>query len=101
MGEDDFIIITLNDRADLVATKIIENFETVINQFYDVDVLKRGYICANDEDGKEVQYPLLSVAMGVAIVEPDVYKHYSQVMDKAKSSLKKAKTAKTNSFVKG
>lgn len=101
MGEDDFVIITLTERADLLVFKIIENFENVIHQFYDEDVLKRGYMWTKNENGKEVQHPLLTISLGILSVEPGAYKHYSQILDKTKGFLKEAKKAKKNHFIKG
>lgn len=101
MGEDDFVIITLPERADLMVLRVIENFENVVHKFYDADVLKRGYIWTKNENGEEIQHPLLTISMGVLSAEQGVYKHYAQVLDKTKGLLKEAKKTNKNQFVKG
>ena len=91
MGQDDFVMITTQERADLIVLRIIENFENLMQQFYDEDVLKRGYIWAKNENGEELKYPLLTVSLGVLLVNPGTFRHYSQVLDRAKTLLKEAK----------
>ena len=100
MGQDDFVIITAKERSELLSIRIIENFEAIIGQFYDEDVIKRGYIWTKNDQGEEVQNPLLSIGIGIINAEPGGFKHYSQIMDKAKQSLKEAKKSQKSSYVK-
>jgi diguanylate cyclase (GGDEF)-like protein len=91
IGGDDFIIITTSDRIDDYASVIIKYFEDMVEQQYNEDDRSKGFIMGVNRQGQEVKFPLMSVSLGVANVEKDKYRHYSQVVEQAKDMLKKAK----------
>lgn len=102
IGGEDFIIITQPERAELICIRIIENFEALIPKQYDEDVRQRGYIWGVDRNGSKIQFPIMTLSIGIVEkVDKSEYKHYSQVVDKAKTLLKSAKSQKGNSFLKG
>ncbi|MFH1379167.1 MAG: response regulator [bacterium] len=102
IGGEDFIIITQPERAELICIRIIENFESHIAQQYDEDVRQRGYIWGVDRNGNKIQFPIMTVSIGIVEkVDKSRFKHYSQVVDKAKTLLKSAKSQKGNTFLKG
>ncbi|MFH1283057.1 MAG: response regulator [bacterium] len=101
LGEDNFAVVSDPKRSELVAIKIIENYESIMAKFYDADVLQRGYIWTKSESGEEIKCPLLTISIGVFNVEPGAVKHYSQVMDKTKKLLIEAKKNTQSSYCKG
>ena len=66
IGGDDFIVITLPERAEPMCKKIIERFDAAAPSFYNEEDRKRGYIVSADRQGVVRQFPFLSIAIGVA-----------------------------------
>lgn len=102
LGGEDFVIITHQVRAELLCIKIIEIFESHIPLQYDEDVRKRGYIWGADRNSNKIQFPIMTLSIGIILnVQKSEFKHYSQVVEKAKNLLKTAKSHQGNSFIKG
>jgi len=91
IGGDDFVLVAKSETSDAVTKKIAENFDTLVRDQYDEDVRQRGFIWGTDKAGQEVKLPLMTISMGMAVVEPGKYKHYSQALERAKEMMKKAK----------
>lgn len=101
IGGEDFLILTMPERAEVISIRILEFFESYIPQQYDEDVRKRGYIWGVDRAGKKIQFPIMTLSIGVVLdVNRDEFKHYSEVVDRAKTLLKSAKDQPGNSYVK-
>ncbi|MBI4248455.1 MAG: response regulator [Elusimicrobia bacterium] len=66
IGGDDFIIATDASEAEAICQKIIDNFDRQVPEFYKQEDRERGYILGKDRRGEPRQFPLLSVAIGVA-----------------------------------
>jgi len=98
IGGDDFIVVTTRDKVNDFVSIVMKYFDDMIPPQYDKQTLAAGYMMGNDRQGQEVKYPLMSVSLGVANVEKDKYRHYSQVVEQAKDMLKKAKLKKGSSF---
>lgn len=102
IGGEDFIIITQPERAELMCIRIIGNFESLIPNQYDEDVRQRGYIWGVDRNGNKIQFPIMTLSLGIVEkVDKGEFQHYSQVVDKAKTLLKSAKSQAGNSYIKG
>lgn len=102
IGGEDFVVITKPARAELICIRIIDIFESHIPMQYDEDVRQRGYIWGVDRSGNKIQFPIMTLSMGIILqVDKNVYQHYSQVVDTAKTLLKSAKSQQGNSYVKG
>lgn len=102
IGGEDFIILTKPARAELICIRIIEIFEAHILEQYDEDVRQRKYIWGVDRNGNKVQYPIMTLSMGIVLhINKDMFKHYSQVVERAKTLLKAAKAQAGNSYIKG
>jgi diguanylate cyclase (GGDEF)-like protein len=91
IGGDDFIIVTTPDKVSDYSSIIIKYFDDMITQQYTDDDRMKGCMIGINRQGQEVKFPLMSVSLGIANVEKDKYKHYSQVVEQAKDMLKKAK----------
>lgn len=101
IGGEDFVIITTPDRTEALAALIMRYFDDMAPQQYDEDVRRRGYLWGVDRQGQEVQFPLMSVSIGIVSVTAGTYKHYSQIVEQAKTMLKKAKLIKGSAYVAG
>lgn len=101
IGGDDFVIVTTHERAGALAQMIVKYFDDMALQQYEPDARERGYLVGLDRQGVETRFPIMSISLGVALVEPGKFKHYSQVVDSAKDLLKKAKPQAGSIFLIG
>jgi len=67
IGGDDFIIITVPEKAEILCAKIARYFDRLIRRFYDPEDRAAGGIRSCDRSGGETFSPLISISM--AIVE--------------------------------
>ncbi len=65
IGGDDFVIITKPDLYDRICNAVIDSFDKTVPVFYDSEIRKRGYIFAEDRQGKQVTFPLASISIAV------------------------------------
>jgi GGDEF domain-containing protein len=74
IGGDDFFLglqTTEFSQAVTEITSVVGQFRSNAEGFYDQDTLKKGYIISPDRDGKEKQFPLLTVSAAVLEIEAD------------------------------
>jgi len=101
LGGEDFMLITSHDMAEKMAKRIIELFDAAVFQRYDDDAGQRGYIWVVDKSGREVKTPLITISIGITLVDPEKYKHYSQIIENAKEMWKISKSNAGNTYVVG
>jgi len=65
IGGDDFVIITKPDLYEKICNAVIDSFDKTVPVFYDSEIRKRGYIIADDRQGKQVTFPLASISIAV------------------------------------
>jgi len=63
---NEFILITLPDNVEAIATSIIQDFDRGISSFYDEEDKKRGYSLLKTRLGEAQKVPFLRLYMGVA-----------------------------------
>ena len=66
IGGDDFIYVTSPDRAEVLAPRIVEEFETLAPTFYNEQDRKNGYIVSTDRQGAVKKFGFVGVAIGIA-----------------------------------
>lgn len=71
IGGDDFIIVTTNDSAQLVARECAARFRAVIANAVGEDVLARGTFDGLDRDGATRSFPIARMSTVVLSVHPD------------------------------
>src|SRR3989339_236641 len=101
IGGGDFVIVSTETGARTLCEKIIQNFDAFVPNKYDEESMAKGFIMGVNRSGAEEKFPLMTVSLGVAVVEPGKYKHYSQVVERAKELLKKAKLDSSSVYVVG
>lgn len=65
IGGDDFVIITKPDSYEKSCNAVIDSFDKTVPVFYDSEIRKRGYIIAEDRQGRQVTFPLASISIAV------------------------------------
>jgi diguanylate cyclase (GGDEF)-like protein len=63
-GGDDFILVTTPDKAEAIAQKIIQLFDSKIKSFFVVGDAQRGSFTATGRDGQIHQYPITGISLG-------------------------------------
>lgn len=98
IGGDDFIIVTTPDKVNDYSSLIVKYFDDmIIQQYNDEDRVNR-YMAGVNRQGEAVKFSIMSVSIGVANVEKNKYRHYSQIVEQAKDMLKKAKLKEGSSL---
>lgn len=64
IGGDDFIVVTVPERAEQVCQKIIHDFDAAAPGHYDPEDRAKGFIDVTDRQGKMTQFPLVGIAIG-------------------------------------
>jgi diguanylate cyclase (GGDEF)-like protein len=65
IGGDDFVAIVRADQADDVARQIIARFDEAIGDYYSPADRARGYILAEDRQGRVARQPMATLSIGV------------------------------------
>jgi diguanylate cyclase (GGDEF)-like protein len=64
-GGDNFIIITHEAKADAIKARLKERYDQEVQTHYNFMDRQQGYIVAPDENGRQVESPLMTLAVGV------------------------------------
>jgi diguanylate cyclase (GGDEF)-like protein len=83
VGGDDFVILTEPSMAETIATEITKRFDQAIPALYDVLDRERGWIESEERSGNMLRTPLVSVSIGIVIVEPGSYASAAAVAARA------------------
>lgn len=70
IGGDDFVALCAPERAPAVCRALIAAFEAQREAFYDEADRIRGCLHGHDRDGRERDFPLMSITIAVLIVGP-------------------------------
>ncbi len=99
IGGDDFVVITTITKSDIIASKIIEDFDQAIKEFYSETDWKNGYILAHDRQGLEKKFPLLSISIGIVTNEFRKIEHVAQIGEIGAELKSYAKSMAKSNFV--
>jgi PleD family two-component response regulator len=64
-GSDNFVILTVEDRANAIKQRLKERFKEEVVTHYNFMDRQQGYILAPDESGKIEPTPMMSLAVGI------------------------------------
>ncbi|KIH77038.1 diguanylate cyclase (GGDEF) domain-containing protein [Geoalkalibacter ferrihydriticus] len=65
IGGDDYIILTLPERAEAIAEELIRSFDLEVPEFYTEDDRQRGFFLSTDRFDVERRFPLLTMSVAV------------------------------------
>ena len=99
IGGDDFIVIT--DPADMeaLAQRVIAEFDAMAPSFYNEADRKRRKIVSTDRQGRTIEFPLLSVAIGICHNSQRALSSYAQISQVGAELKKAAKQQAGSAFV--
>ena len=98
LGGEDYVLISSSDKIVKIVERVMEVFDSLIPCQYDEDVRTKGYMMGLNRRNEQEKFPLMSISIGIVHVNPASYSHYSQVVEKAKEVLKKAKTISGSAY---
>ena len=96
IGGDDFILLTTPDRMETLAKRVISEFDALAPSFYKEEDRKKRKIVSTDRQGRVIEFPLLSVAIGICHNAYHPLSSYAEVSQIA-AELKRHAKAKTGS----
>lgn len=99
LSNQDFIIITDNDKAEKIANYLIYAFDTVIKKFYNNNDMQRGFVFMHGDDKAEDKVNLVSTSIGIVTNQYKKYTDIKQVMSSLISTHKLAKYNKGSNYV--
>jgi diguanylate cyclase (GGDEF)-like protein len=100
IGGDDFIIVTMPDRAEEIAREIIDDFDRAIRKLYNDRDLRQGYIETRDRRGTLNRFPIMSLSIAIISSDQRELTNYAQVGEAAAELKRFAKSIGGSVFVK-
>ncbi len=65
IGGDDFALITIPNKYDIVCNYIIKEFDRTIVNFYDPEDQANGYIIGKTRQNRELKFPIMTISIAV------------------------------------
>jgi diguanylate cyclase (GGDEF)-like protein len=103
IGGDDFVLVTIPEKATDICNYVIENFDKGVRKYYDQKDLAAGYIVTKDRKFQTRNFPVMSIAIAVATNENREIDHYGKIIDilvEMKKYVKSHKEDGKSSFAK-
>ncbi|MEW6041273.1 MAG: response regulator [Elusimicrobiota bacterium] len=99
IGGDDFVMLTLPEKAQEFAEEIIKKFDSGIVNFYDIGDRDAGYIITTDRRGNEKKFPLMSISLAIVHNTHRTFFHAGQISVIASELKTYAKTFGASKYV--
>jgi len=100
IGGDDFVMITSPQRADFMASYILDEFDRGALFLLNEDDVKRGYLEVRDRQGEVRKIPVMSVTMALVTSNENNIEHFAEINDIASSLKEYGKQIKGSVVVK-
>jgi diguanylate cyclase (GGDEF)-like protein len=100
IGGDDFIVVTLPDRAEEIAREIIDTFDRDIRKLYTAQDLRQGYIETRDRRGTLNRFPIMSLSIAIVSNDQRPLDNYAQIGEAAAELKRYAKSIGGSVYVK-
>jgi diguanylate cyclase (GGDEF)-like protein len=91
IGGDDFIIVTMPERAERMARAVAAHFDREVPRVYDAVDRNRGWIASHDRRGNPMRFPLMSLSLAIVTNTNRVtsYQNIGEVAAELKSFAKR------------
>jgi diguanylate cyclase (GGDEF)-like protein len=99
IGGDDFVCILSIEKAEGVCQTIIDYFDQIVLDLFDEETKVRGYYDGCNRKGGREQIPLLSVSIGVVLMNSPKILHHAKVAEVAAELKNLAKSSDGSRFV--
>jgi diguanylate cyclase (GGDEF)-like protein len=98
-GGDDFILIMRSQDWQHRITRVIESFSASCARFYSDEHRTAGGFLGHDRDGNERMFPLMTLSVGVATVDPSRYANAAELMRALSNAKQSAKSRPGNAII--
>jgi len=82
-GGDNFVLITVAPQAAKIRERLKARFNAEVLTHYNFMDRERGYVIGRDNDGKEVQVPLMTLAVGAISVQTREFSDIREITEAA------------------
>lgn len=79
IGGDDFVVITLPEKAETIAQEIINQFDKASPHFFDEKDREKGYIETLDRTGKKRRFKFLTISIGITDNVNREFQHVAEI----------------------
>lgn len=79
IGGDDFVLVSSPGECETLCQQILQRFATQISHYYRQEDLQQGGITTLSRSGEPCFYPLLTLAIGIAIPDPQLCRSHHDV----------------------
>lgn len=103
IGGDDFVVITEITKETVICTEIVKIFDRTIPYRYSENDRRKGIIISQDRKGNILEFPIMTLSIGVADNEIRKVNHYAEIVEAAtemKRYVKSIKNRKKSVFMK-
>jgi GGDEF domain-containing protein len=83
IGGDDFVVVTSPEHATAIAEEVIRRFDELSPTLYEPEDAARGFVEAEDRQGKRQRFPLVSVSIGIATTAGRRFSHRAEAVQVA------------------
>jgi PleD family two-component response regulator len=80
---DDFIVITTQSLVGDLKERIVERFNANVGTHYDFKSRMQGYLVTKDDQGDEIQVPLMSLMIGILTAEDGPFTDIREITEDA------------------
>lgn len=99
IGGDDFVCILGLEKVEVVCQTIIAHFDRIVLDLFDDETKRRGYYDGCNRKGEREQIPLLSLSIGVVLMNSPKILHHAKVAEVAAELKKLAKLSHGSRYV--
>ena len=99
IGGDDFVFIVPPEKVENVCKVIIQNFDSIVPNFYDPEDREQGFIRSTDRQGKIQTFPIMALSIAVVFNHNAKLSHYGQASQIAMNLKKVAKKNPRSCYV--
>jgi len=99
IGGDDFVIVTIPDKAEDIAKEIINEFNKSSPKFYDENDRIKGYIETQDRNGIQRKFPFVTISIGIITNLNRKFTHIAEISSVGAELKEKAKKSSTSSYI--
>ena len=79
IGGDDFVLITIPDRYEVICEAVLSAFDREIVAFYDPEDRQRGFIRGKTRRGEDLSFPIMTISISVVTNRHRRLKNHIQV----------------------
>jgi diguanylate cyclase (GGDEF)-like protein len=92
IGGDDFVIVTVPERADPIALEVVETFDRTIPSFFRPEDRARGYLEVENRRGEVERFQFMTLTVAIVSSTRYAIDHYARLSDVASELKRYGKT---------